>query len=117
MSSSAETIAQLHQESSFVRARSHPALGGCFGPGCKVAYGELLAMDMVIPVSDAVTGYNFVGDGKVLSFGLLRSVLIPSKCSDQHNSTEPNGDPFANCQGAIHGQFRAIENFQSRADH
>lgn len=41
---------QVNHKSSLLNAGSHPALGGCFGPGCKVAYGESLAMDLIITI-------------------------------------------------------------------
>ncbi|KAI9227669.1 MAG: peptidase S8/S53 domain-containing protein [Piptocephalis tieghemiana] len=51
----------------------HPALGGCFGPGCKVAYG-----------------YDFVGDDYTGPEGDL---------SGKGESPQPDADPFDECNG------------------
>jgi subtilisin family serine protease len=50
---------------------NHPALGGCFGPGCKVAGGTDL-------VGDAYNGTNTPIPGKMPLLTYLTKTLIPS---------------------------------------
>lgn len=58
---------------------NHPALGGCFGPGCKVAYASDLVQAWRI-VANFEKGYDLVGDDY-----------------DGTNIPVPDPDPYSGC--------------------
>lgn len=72
----------------------HPALGGCFGIGCKVAFG-----------------YDLVGD----NFGLRNSTTAPDNDPIDNCSTESHGTHVAGIIAAVanlrHGPFATPVNF------
>jgi len=71
----------------------HPALGGCFGTGCKVAFGYGEQLEHVF-IERKITSKRFldlVGDGYGLS----------------NMTTVPDDDPLDNCSAESHGIFQS----------
>jgi hypothetical protein len=70
----------------------HPALGGCFGPGCKVGFGygkEFECVFMGKKYEEQTFFLDLVGDAY-----------------DGSNTLVPDNDPLDNCSSESHGTYQ-----------